>query len=101
MKVTFSLKPNEIGGPVETPAGWHLVKVQDVRDGNFQDIEDRATWKKTRRLLVHEKENRYVTDLRKTTFPVEVYDEVFSSLTQKEVDALTAAEKTTGDTGNN
>lgn len=92
-KVTFALDPNEIGGPVESPAGWHLVKVLDVRDGQFEDIEDRETWKQTRRLLVHEKENRYVTDLRKTTFSAEVYDDVFSRLTQEEADALKASQQ--------
>jgi parvulin-like peptidyl-prolyl isomerase len=98
-KVTFALNPNEIGGPVESPAGWHLVKVLDVRDGDFQDIEDRDTWKKTRRLLVKEKENRYVAGLRKTNFSVEVYDDVFSRLTQKEVDALKASQQSAA-TGN-
>lgn len=92
-KLTFSLNPDEIGGPVESPAGWHLVKVLDVREGQFEDIEDRETWKQARRLLVQEKLNRYVTDLRKTTFPVEVYDDVFSRLTQQEADALKASQQ--------
>jgi parvulin-like peptidyl-prolyl isomerase len=91
-KVTFALNPNEIGGPVESPAGWHLVTVLDVRDGQFQDIEDRETWKKTRGLLLREKENRYIADLRKTTFPVKVYDDVFSRLTQEEMDKLKASQ---------
>ena len=87
-KVTFALNPNVIGGPVESPAGWHLVKVLDVREGQFGDIEDQKTWKQVRRLLLHERENRYVTDLRITTYPVEVYEDVFSRLTQEEIDAL-------------
>jgi parvulin-like peptidyl-prolyl isomerase len=87
-KVTFALKPDEIGGPVQSPAGWHLVKVLDVRDGQYGDIDDRETLKQTRRLLLHERENRYVTDLRKTTYTVEVYEDVFNRLTQEEVDAL-------------
>lgn len=89
-KVTFALEPGAVGGPVESPAGWHLVKVLDQREGQFEDIDDRETWKKTRSLLVHEKENRYVVGLRKTTFPVEVYQDVFSRLTRKEADALDA-----------
>jgi len=92
-KVTFALNPNEIGGPVESPAGWHLVKVLDVREGQFGDIEDQKTWKQARRLLLHERENRYVTDLRKTTYPVEVYDDVFNRLTQEEIDALGAMQQ--------
>jgi len=89
-RVTFELRPNEIGGPVQSPAGWHLVKVLDVRNGQFGDIDDQATWKQTRRLLLHDREDRYVADLRKT-YPVEVYDDVFSQLTQQEVDALQSA----------
>jgi len=92
-KVTFALNPNEIGGPVKSPAGWHLVKVLDVRDGQYGDIDDRETWKQTRRLLLHERENRYITDLRTTTFSVEVYDDVFNRLTQEEVDALETTQK--------
>jgi parvulin-like peptidyl-prolyl isomerase len=90
-RVTFDLRPNEIGGPVQSPAGWHLVKVLDVRNSQFGDIDDQATWKQTRRLLLHDREDRYVADLRKT-YPVEVYDDVFSRLTQQEVDALQSAE---------
>ncbi len=89
-RVTFELRPNEIGGPVQSPAGWHLVKVLDVRNSQFGDIDDQATWKQTRRLLLNDREDRYVADLRKT-YPVEVYDDVFSQLTQQEVDALQSA----------
>jgi len=87
-RVTFELGSNEIGGPVQSPAGWHLVKVLDVRNGQYGDIDDPETWKQTRRLLLHEREDRYVADLRRTTYPVEVYDEVLTELTQREVDAL-------------
>jgi parvulin-like peptidyl-prolyl isomerase len=92
-KVTFTLNPNEIGGPVKSPAGWHLVRVLDVRDGQYGDIDDPETWKQTRRLLLHERENQYVTNLRTTTFSVEVYDDVFNRLTQEEVDALESTQK--------
>jgi peptidyl-prolyl cis-trans isomerase C len=92
-RVTFALDPNEIGGPVESPAGWHLVRVLEVRDGQYGDIDDPETWKQTRRLLLHERENRYVADLRTTTFAVEVYDDVFKRLTREEANALEAAQK--------
>lgn len=87
-KETFALNPDDIGGPVESPAGWHLVRVLEVRVGQYGDIDDRETWKQTRRLLLQERENRYVADLRKTAFSVEVYEDVFNRLTQEEVDAL-------------
>ena len=37
-KSTFALEPGELGGPVESPAGWHLVQVVDVRDARFTEI---------------------------------------------------------------
>jgi len=92
-QVTFALEPQAIGGPVESPAGWHLVKVLEVREGKYGDIDDRETWKQTRRLLLHERENQYLADLRTTTFPVVVYDDVFNRLTQEEVNALETAQR--------
>jgi len=92
-RVTFELSPNEMGGPVQSPAGWHLVKVLDVRDGQYGDIDEQETWKQTRRLLLHEREDRYIADLRRTTYVVEVYDDVFSRLTQQEVDALHSTQR--------
>ena len=92
-QVTFALNPDQIGGPVESPAGWHIVRVLEVRDGQYGDIDDPDTWKQTRRLLLHERENRYVADLRMTTFPVEVYDDNFNRLTRQELDALEANQR--------
>ena len=92
-KVTFDLQPDRIGGPVESPAGWHLVRVLDVQKGQYEDIDDRATWVKTRRLMMHDRENEYVTGLRKEKYPVTVYDDVFSRLTQQEVDAVKAKQE--------
>ncbi|MCP4811703.1 MAG: hypothetical protein GY888_04270, partial [Planctomycetaceae bacterium] len=47
-KLTFSLEPETLGGPVESPAGWHLVTVLDLRDALFEDMVDQETWKTTR-----------------------------------------------------
>jgi len=92
-KVTFALQPEALGGPVESPAGWHLVKVLEVRAGQYGDIDDSDTWKQARRLLLHEREDRYIAELRTTAFPVKVYDDVFNRLTQKEVNALETAQR--------
>lgn len=85
-RVTFSLGPDEIGGPVESPAGWHLVQIMDMRDAAYNDIEDEATRQATRRRYIDEKLDAYVIDLRNKEFPVEVYDNVFFDLAQQEVD---------------
>jgi parvulin-like peptidyl-prolyl isomerase len=92
-ELTFSLKANEIGGPVQSPAGWHLVKTLEINPGQFEDFNDPATLKRTRRMFLHDAEARYVADLRKQKFPVEVYGEVFNRLTQQEVDARAAKQE--------
>ncbi|MEK6776053.1 MAG: peptidyl-prolyl cis-trans isomerase [bacterium] len=87
-KLTFSLKAGELGGPVESPAGWHLVKVLDVRDSMYQDINDKGAREKTRRMYIHEKLDQYTSDLRKKVFPVEVYEDVFNRITGEEIDRI-------------
>lgn len=74
-ELTFSLKPDEIGGPVKSPAGWHLVKVEDVRAAQFQDPADPNTHRIARRNLIRDRLNKYVADLRLNTFKVEVYQD--------------------------
>ena len=83
-KLTFSLKKEQLGGPVETPVGWHLVKVLDIRDAMYTNIKDKNTWDTTRRTLIHEKLDEYTADLRKDKFPVTVYEDVFKQLIDKE-----------------
>ena len=89
-KVTFALAPDELGGPVESPAGWHLVKVVDVRDARFTDIGEDETRAATRRLYLKEKLNDYVIGLRKSQFPVVVYDENLKRLFRAEAQMIAA-----------
>jgi len=92
-KVTFAIGPDELGGPVESPAGWHLVKVMDVRDARFTDLGEEETRKVTRRLYLKEKLNDYVVELRKEQFPVVVYDENLKRLFQAEAQMIAAKTK--------
>jgi parvulin-like peptidyl-prolyl isomerase len=85
-ELTFSLGPNEIGGPVETPNGWHLVKVQDVDEAVYADIDEQRTRHMTRRMMIKERLNAYVVGLREESFPVKVYEDKLSYHMQKEVD---------------
>ncbi len=88
-QLTFSLKPDELGGPIESPAGWHLVKVLEIRDARLQNIDDKETWKTTKNMLWREKRDQYVTALRtKKVFPVEVDTERFQQLVQQEEERL-------------
>ena len=92
-KLTFSLGPEELGGPVESPAGWHLVIVLDLRDAEFEDIVDEATRKTTRRRYLQEQMNAYVINLRKNEFPVVVYEENLDRLFKAEAEWIAALEE--------
>lgn len=98
-RLTFSLKVGELGGPVESPAGWHLVKVLEAREAQYQDIRDKATRERTRDMLLQEKYDDYVTGLRKNVFPVVVYNDVLQRIIREEQQKIDAkqtkkAEKT-------
>ncbi len=87
-ELIFKLGPGELGGPVESTEGWHLVKVLDVSDAKFDDFEDEATQKLTRRRYIHDQLDAYVTDLRKNDFTVQVYEDNLVRLAQKEADMI-------------
>jgi len=92
-ELTFALGPDELGGPVKSPAGWHLVKVVDMLEPQLTDVEDEATRKATRRLYLKEKLNDYVVGLRKRDFSVVVYDENLKRLFQNEAQWIAAKTK--------
>ena len=87
-KVVFQLGPGQIGGPVETPAGWSLVKVLEVKEAEYTDFADEATRKMTRRKYLDEKLDAYTTELRMSQFPVEVYQDRLVQLEQQEADMV-------------
>lgn len=87
-EVIFSLGPGEVGGPIETPAGWNLLLVQDVREARYDDPGQEATRRMTRRKYIHDKLDDYVVNLRKNRFPVEVYEDTLVRLSQQEVDMV-------------
>jgi peptidyl-prolyl cis-trans isomerase C len=84
-ELTFSLAPNTIGGPVESPAGWHLVRVLEVREAANTNISEADTWRKTRRMMIKERMNEYTTDLRNNKYTVEVYSDVLNRLLEEEM----------------
>ena len=87
-EVIFELGPGELGGPVESTEGWHLVKVLDVSDAEFDNFEDKETKKLARRRYIHDQLNTYVQDLRKNDFTVEVYEDNLVRLAQQEADMV-------------
>jgi foldase protein PrsA len=87
-KVIFELGPGELGGPVESSEGWHLLKVLDISDAKFDKFEDEETRKLTRRRYIHDQLDVYVQDLRKNDFIVEVYEDNLVRLAQQEADMV-------------
>jgi len=94
-KLTFSLPVNKLGGPVKSPAGWHLVKVVATQDAAYSDINDKGTIKRARRLYLHEQQRNYVVGLRKHDFPVKVYGDVINQILQQEANTATGVKPAT------
>ena len=92
-ELTFSAEPERIAGPVESPAGWHLVMVQDVRDALFEELVDESTRNNTRRLYFKDKMNDYVVNLRLNEFPVVVYEDNLDRLFKAEAEWIAALEE--------
>jgi peptidyl-prolyl cis-trans isomerase C len=90
---TFNLEPEELGGPVESPAGWHLIKVLDVRDAQLQIFEEAQTQNSTLRHYMKQKLNDYVVKLRMESFDVAVYDDQLQKNFQDEADWIAELNK--------
>ena len=90
---TFGLEPDTVGGPVESPAGWHLVKVLDVLDARNENFDDAETQRLALRMYLKEKLDNYVVDLRNNRFEVMVYDDELTRRFQKEADFIAELNK--------
>jgi len=90
---TFNLEPEVVGGPVESPAGWHLVKVLDVTDAQYDNIDDPQTRQRTFRAYMKDQFDNYVVDLRKNHFEVAVYDDVLTRKFQDEANLIAELKK--------
>jgi peptidyl-prolyl cis-trans isomerase C len=89
-EVIFTTGPATIGGPVQTPAGWHLVKVLDLQKSRFDSFDDQATRRLVLREYLNDALDAYTRQLRRNTFSVEVDQEALVQLSQREADAVEA-----------
>lgn len=87
-EVTFNLEIEAVSDPVQSPAGWHLVKVLDIRDAMMQDIDDPQARNKTLRLYMKQKLNEYVVSLRRESYDVAVFDAQLQKYFQQEADMI-------------
>jgi len=83
---TFNLEPEVVSEPVDSPAGWHLVKVLDVSDALYQDFDEPQVQQLALRLYMQKKFNDYVIDLRKNQFEVAVFNDELNRNFQNEAD---------------
>jgi len=83
---TFMLEAGDIGGPVQSPAGWHLVRVLDQRDAMHEDLGNEQTRKKARKMLLDDRLDQYVINLRKEKYPVDIDGKLIGQLAQQEID---------------
>jgi peptidyl-prolyl cis-trans isomerase C len=62
-KIVFALKPGDFGGPVKTPFGWHVIKVEDFKEAKHKPYEQVENGLKT--ILLRKKVQDLVADFRK------------------------------------
>jgi len=85
----FAMKKGEVSGPVKSPFGWHIIKVEDVRKvavPTYNDVKEQLRAK-----LQEKKLNDYVASLVKTA-DVKVYDKQGKEVTfSKDMPPMPAA----------
>lgn len=96
---TFNLEPEVVSNPVESPTGWHLIKVLDVNDAQYQNFDDPQVRNLTLRIYMRKKISDYVIDLRNNHFEVAVYETELNRNFQKEADYIAELTKKSKEQG--
>jgi hypothetical protein len=95
----FNLEPGIISEPVESSAGWHLVKVLDVVDAQHDSLDDPETRKLVFRAYMKDRFDDYIADLRKERFEVVVYNDELDRRFQDEADFIAEQNRKAGEEG--
>ena len=74
-KATFALKPGELSKPVKTDYGWHIIKLEDFKEGGPQPFDQVKNAIKL--VLVREKVQNRLIELR-TKAQIDVLDPAIS-----------------------
>jgi peptidyl-prolyl cis-trans isomerase C len=78
-KVAISLKPGEVGGPVETSAGYHIIKMEEMKDAGVWPLENvkEQVREKVLRQIVNGKAKEYVEKVVQES-KIEVHPELIA-----------------------
>jgi peptidyl-prolyl cis-trans isomerase C len=79
-KATFALKPGEVSKPVKTDYGWHIIKLEDFKEGGPQPFDQVKNAIKL--VLVREKVQNRLLELR-TKAQIEVMDPDLKKLQER------------------
>jgi len=84
----FKLEPELVSDPVESHAGWHLLKVLAVVEAQPESLDNPQTRERAFRSYMQDRLNDYVVDLRKNHFEVIVYNDELQRQFQREADFI-------------
>ena len=84
----FKLEPEVVSEPVESHAGWNLLKVLAVVEAKVENLDDPQTRQRAFRAYMQDRLNDYVVDLRKNHYEVIVYNDELQRQFQREADFI-------------
>jgi len=87
-ELIFKLEPELVSDPVESHAGWHLLKVLAVVEAKPESLDNPQTRERAFRAYMQNRLNDYVVDLRKNHYEVIVYKDELQRQFQREADFI-------------
>ena len=87
-EMIFNMQPEVVSDPVETRAGWYLLKVLAVVEAQPENLDNPQTRERAFRAYMQDRLNDYVADLRKNHFEVVVYNDELQRQFKREADLI-------------